>query len=208
MAITGGMVVRSAGSRGFTLVELLVALFVFSLLATAGYRGLRAVLETRAHLDQETRKYEALSRFFARLDGEVAQAILRPVRVAGGTEQAAFVGFPPEAALEEARLIFTRAGGVDADGLPIPPQRLGYRLRNNAIEVLRWGKLDQAPNTQPLVDVVLPGVRELNLRYLSTAFSWGAQWPATASDPSLPKAVEVEVVLLSGEKIVRLFSLQ
>jgi general secretion pathway protein J len=208
MAKTAAMVARGAGSRGFTLVELLVALFVFSLLAMAGYRGLNAILQTRAHLDQETRKYEALSRFFARLDGEVAQAILRPVRVAGGAEQAAFVGFPPEAALEEARLIFTRAGGVDADGLPIPPQRLGYRLRNNAIEVLRWGKLDQAPNTQPLVDVVLPGVREFNLRYLSAAFSWGTQWPATASDPSLPKAVEVEVVLLNGEKIVRLFSLQ
>lgn len=195
--------------RGFTLVELLVALLVFSLLAMAGYRGLNTILQTRAHLDRETRKYQALSRFFARLDGEVAQAINRPVRLPDGTEQAAWIGFPPEAGgLEDARLMFTRAGGTNAEGVLVPPQRVGYRLHKNAVELLRWRVLDRAPNNQPLVDVMLDGVREFNLRYLSSELTWEKQWPLSVVNVPLPKGMEVEVVLMSDERVVRFFALQ
>lgn len=195
--------------RGFTLIELLVALLVFSLLAMAGYRGLNALLQTRAHLDQETRKYLALSRFFSRLDEQVAQVINRPVRTTNGMPQAALIGYPATGgSLEEAQMIFTRAGGMDAVGGVQPPQRVGYRLRNNAIQLLRWDVLDQAPTSKPAEDTVLEGVREFNLRYLSLAMAWEKQWALTSATVPSPKAVEVEVVLVTGEKIVRIFSLQ
>jgi general secretion pathway protein J len=191
--------------RGFTLIELLVALMVFSLLAMAGYRGLNALLQTRAHLDLETKKYLALSRFFTRMDEQVAQVIKRPIRTTNGSMQAAWIGYPAtEGELEVAQLMFTRAGGENAVGGVFSPQRVGYRLRNNAIQLLRWDVLDQAPGSKPVEDTVLEGVREFNLRYLSLAMVWEKQWVTI----SLPRAVEVEVVLLTGEKIVRIFSLQ
>ena len=55
---------RNKSIKGFTLIELLVALFVFAILAVTAYRGLNAVTQTRAHIDQETRKWQALERFF------------------------------------------------------------------------------------------------------------------------------------------------
>src|SRR5512139_2979600 len=110
---------RQSNARGFTLIELLVALFVFALLAVTAYRGLNAVTQTRAHLDLETRKWQALDRFFARLDGETAQALQRPVRTANGTEAPAWVGTPSATgSLEDVQLAFTRNGGFDADGAP------------------------------------------------------------------------------------------
>ncbi len=191
------------------MIELLVALLVFSLLAMAGYRGLNALLQTRAHLDQETRKYLALSRFFSRLDVQVAQVVNRPVRTANGTLQATWIGYPaPGSGLEDAQIIFTRAGGMNAVGGVLPPQRVGYRLRNNAIQLLRWDVLDQAPGSKPTEDTVLEGVREFNLRYLSQAMVWEKQWAMVSASVPPPKAVEVEVVLSTGEKIVRIFSLQ
>ena len=202
--------VRGASrSSGFTLIELLVALFIFSMLAITGYRGLNALLQTRAHLDQETRKYQALSRFFTRMDEQLAQVINRTVRVTDGTTQAAFVGYPASGGeLEEAKIVFTRAGGLDMTGGVLPPQRVGYRLRNNAIQMLRWDALDQAPNSKPTENTVLEGVREFNLRYLSQAMTWETQWALVSPLVPPPKAVEVEVVLMTGEKIVRVFSLQ
>ncbi len=195
--------------QGFTLIELLIALLVFSLLAIAGYRGLNALLQTRAHLDRETHKYQALSRFFSRLDEQLAQVGNRPVRTANGMAQAAWVGYPAAGSgLEDAQLIFTRAGGMDAVGGVRPPQRVGYRLRNDTVQLLRWEVLDQAPNSKPLEDTVLEGVREFNLRYLSQALVWEKQWAVVSATTPPPKAVEVEVVLLTGEKIVRIFSLQ
>jgi general secretion pathway protein J len=191
------------------LIELLVALLVFSLLAMAGYRGLNALLQTRAHLDLETRKYLALSRFFTRLDEQFAQTLNRPVRTANGTAQAALVGLPGTgSSLEQAQILFTRAGGGNAVGSVLPPQRVGYRLHKDAIQLLRWDVLDQAPGSQPLEDNVLDGVREFNLRYLSPAMVWEPQWPMTSAIVTPPKAVEVEIVLMTGEKIVRIFSMQ
>src|SRR5512146_489182 len=196
-------------SRGFTLIELLVALFVFALLAVTAYRGLNAVTQTRAHIDQATRKWQALDRFFARLDGEIAQVLNRPVRTASGAEAPAWVGTPSATgSLEDAQLAFTRNGGFDADGVPLPPQRIGYRLRQNKLELLRWTALDSAPYNVPSVDTVLEGVSEFNIRYLTSRLTWEKQWPVAADTSALPKGVEVELVLKSGEKLTRFFSLQ
>ncbi len=197
-------------SRGFTLIELLVALFVFAILAVTAYRGLNAVTQTRAHLDQQTRKWQALERFFARLDGEIAQVLERPVRTANGAEAPAWAGTPSTAAsLEDVQLAFTRNGGFDADGAPLPPQRVGYRLRQNKLELLRWTALDSAPYNVPLVDTVLDEVSEFNVRHLNSRLTWEKQWPPLLPEAAkLPKAVEVELVLKSGEKLVRFFSLQ
>ena len=195
--------------KGFTLIELLVALFVFAILAITAYRGLNAVTQTRAHIDQETRKWQALERFFARLDGETAQVLQRPVRTANGAEAAAWVGTPSTTgSLEDVQLAFTRNGGFDADGTPLPPQRIGYRLRQDKLELLRWTALDSAPYNVPAVDTVLEGVNEFNLRHLNSRLAWEKQWPPVIPDAALPKGVEVELVLKSGEKLTRFFARQ
>ncbi len=203
------MKLRPSQGNGFTLIELLVALFVFALLAVTAYRGLNAVTETRAHLDRETRKWQALERFFARLDGEIAQVLQRPVRTANGAEAPAWMGTPSAtSSLEDVQLAFTRNGGFDADGAPLPPQRVGYRLRQNRLELLRWTALDSAPYNSPAVDAVLDNVNEFNLRYLTSRLTWEKQWPPAVPDATLPKGVEVGLVLKSGEKLTRFFSLQ
>jgi general secretion pathway protein J len=203
------MNISSGKIRGFTLIELLVALFVFAILAITAYRGLNAVTQTRAHIDQETRKWQALERFFARLDGETAQVLERPVRTANGAEAPAWVGAPlATSSLEEVQLAFTRNGGFDADGSPLPPQRIGYRLRQDKLELLRWTALDSAPYNVPTVDTLLEGVSEFNLRYLTSQMTWEKQWPPVVANAPLPKGVEVELVLKSGEKLTRFFSLQ
>ena len=204
------MSITTQKPHGFTLIELLVALFVFAILAITAYRGLNAVTQTRAHIDLETRKWQALERFFARLDGETAQVLERPVRTANGAVAHAWMGTPSTTeSLEDVQLAFTRNGGFDADGAPLPPQRIGYRLRQDKLELLRWTALDSAPYNVPTVDTLLEGVGEFNLRYLTSRMTWEKQWPPVVADPfMLPKGVEVELVLKSGEKLTRFFSLQ
>lgn len=189
---------------GFTLIELLVAMLIFSVIAITGYRGLQIVLDTRNHLDGETRKYQEMVQFYSRLEGQLAQASTRKSHLADGGEQSALVGYSGEiSGLQDAQIIFTRGGGKDATGGWVTPQRVGYRLRNQSVELLRWEHLDQAPNSKPKVDKVLQGVRELNVRYLSTTLLWEKQW----TNAPLPKALEVELILMSGEKVSRVLDL-
>jgi general secretion pathway protein J len=196
-------------SRGFTLVELLVALMILVLLSVAGYRGLDAVLQTREHIVKETRKWQNLALFFSRLENDVAQATHRTAQDQGGLMQPAWIGRPVVVADDEAELTFTRAGIADQGLAMLAPQRLGYRLQQGTIVLLRWPFLDQAPLTKPLRYPLLEGVREFHLRHMDAKGNWLEQWPPGGQQTDiLPAALEVAITLASGEKITRVFALQ
>lgn len=194
--------------NGFTLIELLVALVILVLLSLAGYRGLEAVLQTREHITQETVKWQHLAVFFVRLEQDVAQAIHRPTRDQGGVVQPEWVGKTVLVADNEAHLTFTRAGMPDQGEAQRTPQRLGYRLEQGSILLLRWPFLDQAPRAEPVRYPLLEGVREFRLRHLDINGNWLPQWPPGGQAGTLPMALEVAVTLASGESVTRVFALQ
>lgn len=195
-------------SRGFTLIELLVALVILTLLSVAGYRSLNTVLQTREHLAQETRKWQHLAFFFSRLEQDVAQAIRRPVQDQGGRTQPTWIGRTVLVAEDEAELTFTRAGTPGEGEKMLAPQRIGYRLQQGSIILLRWPFPDQAPRTEPIRYPLLEGVREFRLRHLDSYGNWLDQWPPGGQVNILPMALEVVIKLASGEEITRVFALQ
>ncbi len=75
-------------ARGFTLVELLVALAIFALVAAFAYRSLAAMLETRQALERETRKWRDASLLVGRLERDLAAVLDRVARGSSGTELA------------------------------------------------------------------------------------------------------------------------
>jgi len=190
------------------LIELLVALVILALLSVAGYRGLDAVLQTREHIAQETRKWQHLAFFFSRLEQDVAQAIHRPAQDQGGLVQPEWIGRAVVVADDEAELTFTRAGTPGEGEKMLAPQRIGYRLQQGSIVMLRWPFPDQAPRTEPIRYPLLEGVREFHLRHLDLNGNWLEQWPPGGQAGSLPMALEAAVTLASGEKVVRVFALQ
>ncbi len=190
-------------ARGFTLIEVMTALLVLSLLALMSYRGLGAVLDAREHVKHETDKWRRVAAFFARFERDVELAAPRPVRRAGGIAPA-WLGAP--AATASARLEFSRF--ASSDGVDTA-RRIGYRLNeNNEIELWLWPGLDVAPDTRPLRYPVLAGVKTFELQYLNSALAWVDAWPTSAADLPIPRAVRLRIILASNEEIVRVFVLQ
>ena len=71
-----------------------------------------------------------------------------------------------------------------------------------------WPGLDIAPNAVPARYALLNGVARFELRYLNAGLAWVDVWPAVAADASIPRAVQLRIVLASGEEIVRIFELK
>lgn len=186
---------------GFTLIELLVALLILSLLAMMSWRGLDAVLDTREHVLGETRKWQAVSAFCTRFERDLAMAAPRPVRSAGG-DAPAWIGRPAGQAgprLELSR--FAAPEGMDS------PRRIAYQLNERRqVELWLWSGLDPAPGEVPARYPVLDDVELLELDYLDQNLSWVSAWPASPESAAMPRAVRLQVVLGSGERIVRLFA--
>jgi len=192
-----------AAARGFTLVELLTALLVLSLLALMSYRGLGAVLDAREQVRDETEKWRSVAAFFARFERDVELASPRTVRTAAGEAPA---WRADAVATSQARLEFSRfasGGGVDT------ARRIGYGLNEKReIELWLWPGLDIAPDASPARYAVLAGVKAFELQYLDRTLKWVDAWPSAPDDPQIPRAVRLRIVLESDEEIVRVFALQ
>jgi general secretion pathway protein J len=190
---------RQVPQCGFTLIELMVALLILSLLAMMSFRGLGAVLDARDQVRQETVKWKRVAAFFSRFQRDVQLSAPRPVRYASGTAPA-WRG-QADGGVEFSR--FASAEGLDA------ARRVAYRLNeNHEIELLLWPGLDLAPDAQPARYVVLSGVSRFEVHYLDAALAWVEAWPRSQRDPPLPRAVRLSITLASGEELVRIFALQ
>lgn len=195
-------------TRGFTLLEVLVALAIFALVSVMAFRGLTMMLDTRERVTQQGQKWQDLSRLYVRLQQDLSRVVNRPIRNSWGTEVAAFVGEPNLIGEDDALFAFTRMGLAGQTGTMQGLQRFGYRLRGDKIEMLSWASLDQAPRTHPIVDEILSGVASLKANYLGTTGAWHDHWPITNQQPIPPVAIKLNLVLITGERIEWLFVVQ
>lgn len=190
-------------ARGFTLVEMLVALLIFSLMSVLAFRGLNAAFATQAHLDDDNRRWRDVALTFAQLERDVGMAVDRPVRDSVDRPLPAWQGAPTA---DETQLEFSRMGDAWQTGAAADVLRHGYRLRDGTIEQLVWPVLDRGVRGEPVVNALLDRVRRFDLRYLGRDGAWQPAWPAGGGAP-LPAALEVVVELADGRTLTRIFAL-
>jgi len=192
--------------RGFTLVEMLVALTIFALMSVLAYRGLTAVLQTREHLTEDNRRWRDIALTLAQLEQDMSMVVDRPVRDSGDLPLPALVGNPQALGANDAQLSFSRMGMAWQTGVLADVQRHGYRLNNGTLEQLVWPVLDRAPLTEPVVHALLERVNRFELRYLDGSGNWQPRWPLPGV-AALPAALEVVLELDGGVAVTRVFAL-
>jgi general secretion pathway protein J len=192
---------------GFTLLELLVALAIFGLLATMSYSGLRAVLEQQSGTEVEAERLAELQKIYMLMQRDIEQVVDRPVRDEYGDTQPALAGSDT--------LQLTRGGWSNpAARRRSSLQRVGYTYEDDQLVRYSWSVLDRAQDSEPLRQPLTASIEELQLRYLGSNNEWRDQWPDTSSgnDPekppsALPGAVEVTLEHAHYGQLVWLFQL-
>jgi general secretion pathway protein J len=166
--------------RGFTLVEMLIALTIFGMLTAAGVALLTLTVRTQATSERLLDEVGELRRLGALLAADLGQAAPRTSRDGDGRPRPAFIG----AAGDSELLLALVRGGNDED----PLQRVEYRLREGRLERLAFARIDGAPRAVAMP--LLTGISRLRLRYRDREGTWQQVW--TATDPTrLPRAVEL-----------------
>ncbi|QDZ07742.1 type II secretion system protein GspJ [Sphingomonas panacisoli] len=184
--------------QGFTLVEMMIALLIFSLLAAAGVSllsfGVRAQVVAGKKLDDVAALY--------RLDGvlvaDLAQALPRTVRDESGASRPAFEGSNGASLLRVVRGGWDNVDGAARSNL----QKVEYVLsENGTIDRIAYPMLDGAA---PLpAATMLTNVSTASLRY-RLAGAWADRWQASPDAP-LPDAVELTITRTDGTVFRELF---
>ena len=196
----------SRSSRGFTLVELLVALAIFAILSGFAYRSLDAMLQGREALQKESRKWREVAVFVSRIERDLGAVLDRGSVGASGVELAP-VSSSIEVTTARDGLAFTRSGAPLYENALAAPQRVAYRLQDDRVERLAWGGVDAAPRAEPAAVAVLAGVKGLTFRFMDPRGEWRTSWGLPGGVERVPAAVEMTLELASGERIVRLVDL-
>lgn len=190
---------------GFTLLELLVALAIFSVLSVLAYNGIESMISSKQHVEKEADRLAALQIAVTRLSRDLEQAVNRPVRNESGEEEPAFVSrFSREEELELTRTGWANPAGRRRSSL----QRVAYGL--NEGKLLRYSRpvLDQSSGQEPYSQTLLEQVDSLEARFLDHSGNWHDQWPpATPRSRDLPRAVEITLELKDWGEIRRLLVL-
>lgn len=199
--------------RGLTLIELLVAVFVFSVMAALAYTAIARLLDNTAFLEDRMARMRAIQVTMRFLESDLLQAVPRPVRDELGE---VLVGAIRSAATSPFALELTRGGWTNPAGLPrSTQQRLAYQLLDGELSRYHWTVLDRTFSNQPVRTVLLDEVDTIGFRYLLTDGDWADQWPppgnagtASAIDPRhRPRAVEIVLVLADEGELTRIVEL-
>lgn len=201
-----GRVFRGSAQRGFTLLELLVALAIFSLLAAMAYGGLNNVMQVRDGTQRHAERLAQLQKTFLWLGRDIEQASDRSIRDEYGDSQQALLG----SEFGRYQLELTRAGWSNPAGRNRSHlQRVAYGIRDGQLIRAYWNVLDRAQDSQPLESVLLENVSKLELRFLDASQQWHALWPATTLNGETtqgpPQAVEISLETEAEGRIRRLF---
>ncbi len=191
---------RAKAEAGFTLVEVMVSLLIFGMLAAAGVAILSFSVKAQSATGSKLDDLSALTRTMSILSADLAQASTRGARDEGGTPLPAFVGEAGSGAVPMLR--FVRAGWSNIDGAPRSnAQKVAYRVADGALQRVAYPMVDGAPPLPPAV--LIPKVRQVALRY-RLAGAWSDRWGGVQGVP-LPDAMELTVQRADGMVFRQLF---
>lgn len=184
------MTAPPSGERGFTLIEMLVALAIFSIIAGGALVLLRFSVDAELASRQKTEEMAASRRFLAVWQADLAQAAPRPSRDRAGASH------PAIEAGGQVVLRLVRSGWANVDGAARPSlQKVEYRFENGALVRAGYPFPDGA-DPEP-ASAVLASAGPPSLRFRTADGVWRDRWePQRAAE--LPVAIELSVPQANG----------
>ena len=190
--------------RGFTLIEVLVAMAILAVVIMATHQILDSTTKAKEASDEKIAELNGLQTAFRLMDQDFSQMTQRTVRNEAGDAQEQYL-LAGRYILESQYdgIAFVRDGWINPINL-LPRselQAVGYRVIDDNLERVYRVYVDQLDNMEPRVQRVLENVEELKFEFLDDKNEWQEQWEIKA----LPKAVAVTLQQIEAEPIRRVF---
>ncbi|WP_129782047.1 type II secretion system minor pseudopilin GspJ [Peristeroidobacter soli] len=207
--MTGGRMARGSGREsGFTLVEIMVAIFIFAIVSAIAMGGYNELVKQSDIVDAGAARTRAIQSTMQRLNLDFTSLEPRPVRQPLGD------GLVPALRADEksadAIVEFTHSGWSNPAGVPRSTlQRVAYRIEEKKLIREYWLALDRTMTSEPESAVMLDGVKTVKFRFMDANRSWHDQWPPLGYSPQdapwlRPIAVEVTLDLEDWGELKRL----
>lgn len=203
--------------RGFTLLEILIALTILAITGTITVIGLQSAIRSQSRITQRSERLAEVQSAILILERDIVQMVKRPILTASGSKAPAFlIGVQENSVVFE----FSRMGFVNPFELfnRSTLKRVMYVWDNDSRMLMRigWQGLDRAINTGRDTQILLKGVTTMSVNLYSLDKVTNKLDPnpilqfMTPKDSledvftHLPKAIEVKLNLEGVGLVVRM----
>lgn len=182
-------------ARGFTLIEILIALAIFSLIGLASTSILTTVIDSDELSSQRFAELEKLQRAMLTIERDILQATPRAVRIAGESNSLVLSGGEGLFDSEADGLGFVR-GGVHNPQMRLARsslQPVAYRLQEEQLQRIYSNHTDNPIGHEAKIKTLMEGIIDFQVQFLTanTGDEDNDEWQDSYTGERLPLAIAI-----------------
>ena len=184
---------RLAKNGGFTLLEVLIAIAIFSVISLSGFTIFDTVLSSEEASKIRTERLNELQRAFLLIERDLTQIARRSVRINGDKPVEGYIHTEQASFFSETQAIgFVRHGWTNP-GLLLPRgdmQSVAYQINEKTLERLHYNFVDAVAGEEPKIRPLITNVDSLTFEFYD-----GKKWQEELAAGSIPLAIAIEIEL-------------
>ncbi len=179
---------RNIRTSGFTLLEMVVAVAIFAIMAAIAYTGLNHTIKIGSQVSESNQRLSELQFALSYFSRDWLQVSSRKVRNQYGDEESNIV-------IEENSISFTHGGWTNLlQRKRSNLQRVQYLLVDSNLIRRHWLSLDQGIGEEPYDSILLHNVNALEVYFVDALEKSIETWPdELVRDESRPIALKIGV---------------
>jgi general secretion pathway protein J len=191
-------------SKGFTLVEVLVAITVFASLSLAAYQVVFQTQLSNQQSQEKLTRLQQLQSTLVYLDSDFRQIAIRHFRSEGQETGERLIYWQDKLLdSDEKGVLFTRLGWIN------PQQqfprgeitKVGYRIQDRTLERVWWRYPDTPVGEPAVIAPLLDKVEQFELKFYNGE-AWLNEWE---DNSALPKAIAIHLTLEDYGDLERIY---
>lgn len=193
-------------NKGFTLIEVLLALMIFATLSVAANQIFRNVINSNVQTEEVGNALKSLQRTLLIMDSDFRQMLARQYRNGSDEAKEALLEFGDDLLDSESQGIrFVRGGWINPQQLFPRGEvvKVGYRIQDETLERIRWMYPDNSSALEPAAMPLMEGVTGLRFEVLGDD-GWKTEWEAPLS---MPRAIRVTLDTERYGELTRIYLL-
>ncbi|MDO6694389.1 type II secretion system minor pseudopilin GspJ [Aliiglaciecola sp. 3_MG-2023] len=184
--------------QGFTLIEIMIAVAIFTLIGIASTSVMTAVIDSDELSENRFEKLQTLQRAMLTIERDMLQAVPRAVRIDGQENTQVMRGEKNLLESEADGIAFVRTGWQNPQLMlqRSTLQSVAYRLQEGKLERLFGNYVDNVVGFEPKVRVLLNNVEDFEIQFLLNAGEDAGDsesWDDNFAQDTLPVAIKLTI---------------
>ena len=189
--VNKAQLIARSEQQGFTLLEVLIAIAIFSVVSLASFTIFDTVLRGDENSKIRSDRQNELQRAFLLMERDFTQIAKRSMRINGEAPSNSFLQTSDDSFLaDEQAIAFVRNGWTNP-GLLLPRsdmQRVAYRVVDETLQRLHYNFVDAVVGQEPKIRPLISQVTNLTFEFYD-----GSKWQDKWSGSTLPQAIAIEI---------------